>query len=128
MRVIGITPKIKNQNQIYILKNQTMIWEWWLSSVYVVSYRSAFDEVKILGIFSNFERAAIIVDRLIQFREIPPSEIICVHRTVLNQSTYEGLREQCLKVTAHTGVTFSRDRYEKIYSALHKKKRRTVEL
>jgi hypothetical protein len=106
-----------------------MIWKWWLSSVYVVSYRSAFDEVKILGIFSNFERAATVVDRLIQFREITPSEIICVHRTVLNCTTYEGLRDQCLKVTAHTGITFSRGRYEKLYSKVQKeKKRRTVEL
>lgn len=112
----------------YISIYQTMIWKWWVCSVYVVSYRSAFDEVKILGIFSNFERAAILVDRLVQFRELQNSEIICVHRTVLDQSTYEGLKDQCMKVTPHTGITFSRKRYEKIYSALHKKSRRSVEL
>lgn len=106
-----------------------MIWKWWLNSVYVVSYRSAFDEVKVLGIFSNFERAAIIVDRLIQFREIQHGEIICVHRTVLDQSTYEGLKDQCMKVTAHTGATFSRDRYSKIYTKVQRDhKRRSVEL
>lgn len=105
-----------------------MIWQWWLSSAYVVSYRSAFDEVKILGIYSSFERAAIIVDRLIQFREIQNSECICVHRTVINHPTYEGLKDLCMKVTAITGVTFTRERYEKIYSAFQKKMRRCVEL
>lgn len=105
-----------------------MIWKWWLSSVYIVSYRSAFDELKILGIYSSFERAAIIVDRLIAFRDIQNSECICVHRTVINHPTYEGLRDQCMKVTAITGVTFTRERYEKLYSNLQKKKRQSVEL
>lgn len=104
-----------------------MIWEWWLSSVYVVSYRSAFDEVKILGIFSNFERAAIIVDRLIQFREIRNSECIVVHRTVLNCATYEGLKERCMVVNQYA-TTFSRGRYEKLYSKVQRESKKSVEL
>lgn len=105
-----------------------MIWWWWLNSVYVVTYRSAFDELKILGLYSNFERAAIVVDRLTQFRELQNSECICVHRTVLNQATYEGLRERCMTVNSITGVSFTRERYEKKYSALHKRKCRSVDL
>lgn len=105
-----------------------MIWRWWFNSVYVVSYRSAFDDVKVLGIFSNFERAASIVDRLIQFREIRNSECIVIHRTVLNCATYEGLKEQCMVVNQYA-TTFSRGRYESIYSKVQKEhKRRSVEL
>lgn len=105
-----------------------MNWRWWLNSVYVVSHRSAFDDLKILGIYSSFEHAAIIVDRLIAFRDIQNSECICIHRTVLNVPTYEGLRERCMIVNSITGVTFSRGRYEKLYAKLQKKKRRSVEL
>lgn len=99
-----------------------MIWRWWLSSVYVVSHRSAFDEVKILGIYSSFESAAIIVDRLIEFREIRHSECIAIHRAVLNHPTYDGLKEKCMLVNQHN-TTFSRNRYEKIYAKLQKKAR-----
>lgn len=104
-----------------------MIWRWWFNSVYIVTHRSAFDCVKILGIYSTFDRAATIVDRLIQFREIQNNECIVVHRTVLNVATYEGLKERCLVVNQYA-TTFSRDRYEKVYGKVQKQSKKSVEL
>lgn len=104
-----------------------MIWWWWFNSIYVVSYRTAFDDVKILGIYSTFDRAAVIVDRLIQFREIRNSECIVIHRTVVNVPTYEGLKERCMVVNQYA-TTFSRGRYEKLYSKVQRESKKSVEL
>lgn len=104
-----------------------MIWWWWFNSIYVVSYRTAFDDVKILGIYSTFDRAAVIVDRLIQFREIRNSECIVIHRTVVNVPTYEGLKERCMVVNQYS-TTFSRGRYEKLYSKVQRESKKSVEL
>lgn len=92
-----------------------------------MTHRSAFDDVKILGIYSTFDRAAVIVDRLIQFREIRNSECIVIHRTVLNVPTYEGLKERCMVVNQYA-TTFSRGRYETMYSKVQKESKRSVEL
>lgn len=108
-------------------KKHSMIWRWWLSSVYIVTHRSAFDDVKILGIYTTFDRAATIVDRLIQFREIRNSECIVIHRTVLNCATYEGLKERCMVVNQYA-TTFSRGRYEKLYSKVQRESKKSVEL
>ena len=95
--------------------------------MYVVSYRTAFDDVKILGIYSTFDRAAVIVDRLVQFREIRNSECIVIHRTVLTCATYEGLKERCMVVNQYS-TTFSRGRYEKLYSKVQRESKKSVEL
>lgn len=108
-------------------KRLAMIWWCWLNSVYIVSHRTAFDDVKILGIYSTFERAATIVDRLIQFRDIQQSECVVVHRTVLNATTYEGLRDRCMVVNSHD-TTFSRERYQRIYTTVQRKHKNSVEL
>ena len=104
-----------------------MIWQWWLSSVYIVTYRSAFDDYKILGIYSTFEKAAIIVDRLIQFREIQNSECVTVHRAYLNGAQYDGLKDLVMRVNQY-GANFTRDRYEKLYHKLQTSRQRSVNL
>lgn len=90
--------------------------------MYVVSHRSAFDDVNILGIYDSFERAAIIVDCLIQFREIRNSECIVIHRAALNHPTYGGLKEQCMLVNQYT-TTFGSNQYQRMYGKIQKRKR-----